>query len=360
MIRQWGLSLQVAFTFIGTVVGAGFATGREVLQFFTRFGHWGALLIATSTLLFVWLGAKMMLISARMQARSYEDMNKHLFGDRLGVWISHLMLIVLLGVNAVMLAGAGSLFSEHLNLGYQSGLLITMFACFLLLRKGMNAILTINSLVVPLMLLFTAVLVVDTLQSPGAGRWLVLETDVSPWAAWMSPILYAAFNLSMAQAVLVPLGAKIADPVVLRRGAWMGGLGIGGMLFAGHLALSAHMPGVQQFDIPMGDLARDLGPWIHWIFVFLIFMEIFTTLVSDIYGLTLQLRERIKVPTSLLTAVVLLFCFAAGQFGFGPLLSFLYPLFGMLSLGWLLLMGRDPGLPRQDRPQPPPGDSRAA
>ncbi|GIO16352.1 membrane protein [Cohnella xylanilytica] len=348
-MKRWGRSLQIAFTFIGTVVGAGFATGREVMQFFTRFGHWGGLMIAASTILFVWLGAKMMLLAADLKMRSYEDLNKHLFGDRMGTWVSHLMLIVLLGVNAVMLAGAGSIFSEHLSLSYQTGLLFTMFVCFLLLRKGMNAILTVNTIVVPVMIAFTAVLVVHTLQAPGSDRWLSLETDQSPWAAWMSPFLYAAFNLSMAQAVLVPLGASVADPVVLRRGAWLGGLGIGAMLLAGHVTLSSRMPGVQQFDIPMGGIAREVGPWVHYIYVFLIFMEIFTTLVADIYGLTLQLQERLNVTKAWLTFGVLMFCFAAGQFGFGPLLSTLYPLFGMLSLGWMLLIGRD----RKLRPRSP-------
>jgi uncharacterized membrane protein YkvI len=340
-MKEWGRSLQVGLTFIGTVVGAGFASGREVLQFFTRFGHWGALTIALSTLLFVWLGAKMMQIAADMKAKSYEDMNKRLFGERLGVWVSYGMLVILLGVNAVMLAGAGSIFAENLHLSYQSGLLVTMAACFLLLRKGLGAIMTINTIVVPVMLLFMALLLVETLQGPGAGNGLTLPTDSSPWAAWMSPFLYTAFNLSMSQAVLVPLGAEIGNPRTLRRGAWIGGVGIGLMLFAGHLTLSAHMPGIRQFDIPMGGVARDLGPWMHWIFVFLIFMEIFTTLVADIYGLTLQLHERIPVSRSLLTVVVLLACFLAGQFGFGPLLSTLYPIFGMLSLGWMFLIGRD-------------------
>lgn len=348
-MRRWGLSLQVAFTFIGTVVGAGFATGREVLQFFTRFGNWAAPMILVSTALFVWLGAKMMIMAAAMRARSYEDLNKHLFGPRAGVWISHLMLLVLLGVNAVMLAGAGSIFSEHLNLSYQSGLLLTMAACFILLRKGMNAIMTINTLVVPVMIVFTTVLVVETLRGPGADRWMTLPMELSPWAAILSPLLYGAFNLSMSQAVLVPLGARIGDPVILRRGAWMGGIGIGGMLLAGHLTLSSRMPGVAQFDIPMGGIAREIGPWIHWIFVFLIFMEIFTTLVADIYGLSLQLQERIKIPLSALVVIVLLLCFTAGQFGFGPLLTTLYPIFGMLSLGWLMLMSRD-----RARPVPPP------
>lgn len=340
-MRQWAKSIQVALVFIGTVVGAGFASGREVMQFFTRFGYWGPYLIIVSTLFFVWIGAKVMLLSAELKAKSYEDLNKYLFGEKAGLWVSHVMLIVLLGVNAVMLAGAGSVFSEHLNLSYQTGLIVTMFACFMLLRKGMNAILTINTFVVPLMIGFTAFLVFETLNSPSTGPWIMRPSELSPWAAWLSPFLYAAFNLSMSQAVLVPLGSSIGDAKLLRRGAWIGGIGIGLLLLAGHFALSARMPGIAQFDIPMGGIAREMGAWIHWIYVFLIFMEIFTTLVADIYGLTLQLHERTKASQWMLTLLLLLLCFLAGQLGFGPLLSTLYPMFGLLSLGWLFLISRD-------------------
>ncbi|MFC5405735.1 hypothetical protein [Cohnella soli] len=340
-MKQWALSIQVALVFIGTVVGAGFASGKEVMQFFTRFGYWGPLLIFVSTIFFVWIGAKVMLLAAKLQAKSYEDLNKHLFGERTGKWVSLLMLVILLGVNAVMLAGAGSIFSEHLNLSYQTGLIVTMFACFMLLRKGMNAILSINTFVVPLMIGFTAFLVVETLRQPVSGAWLTRESELSPWAALLSPFLYAAFNLSMSQAVLVPLGSAINNPVVLRRGAWLGGIGIGFMLLAGHLALSAKMPDIALFDIPMGGIALSLSAWLHWIYVLLIFMEIFTTLVADIFGLTLQLETRLKTSPWIITVALLLLCFLAGQFGFGPLLSALYPTFGLLSLGWLFLIGRD-------------------
>jgi uncharacterized membrane protein YkvI len=353
-MKTWFRSFQVAFTFIGTVVGAGFASGREVMQFFTRFGNWAPLLILLATLFFVWIGAKVMLLAADIKAKSYEDLNKHLFGDRIGRWVSHLMLFVLLAVNAVMLAGAGSIFSEHLNLSYQSGLIITMFACFLLLQKGMKSIMTINTLVVPIMIVFTAVLMIGTLRSPGTGHLVSLGEDVSPWAAWLSPFLYAAFNLSMSQAVLVPMGSTIGDPKVLRRGAWLGGIGIGLLLLAGHLTLAARMPGIAKFDIPMGGIALEFGTWIHWIYVFLIFMEIFTTLVADIFGLTLQIEERVHFSKSLITGFLLMLCFFVGQFGFGPLLSTLYPLFGMLSLGWLFLMGRDRALQGGLRPPSPP------
>ncbi|MGK0698137.1 hypothetical protein ACR3I8_00415 [Priestia flexa] len=32
-MTKWKLTLQVAATYIGTVVGAGFATGKEIVQF---------------------------------------------------------------------------------------------------------------------------------------------------------------------------------------------------------------------------------------------------------------------------------------------------------------------------------------
>lgn len=340
MWKRLGKVLQIASTYMGTIVGAGFATGQEILQFFTRFGYWGTFTIALSTVLFIWLGTKMMLIASEIRAKSYEDLNKSLFGDKYGRLISHFMLVVLLGVTAVMLAGAGTIFYEHWNISYQSGLLITIAACYFLLRKGMNAILTVNAIVVPIMLLFTALIMIDTFQTPGADKFYKLSSDYSIWAAWASPFLYTAFNLSMSQAVLVPLGSEIRDRKLIIAGSWVGGIGIGFMLLAGHIALSVHMPGIQQFAIPMGGIARQLGPSVQFIYIFIIFAEIFTTLIADIYGLTLQLHERLKWARSLIVLLILAICYVASQIGFGTLLSTLYPLFGLISFGWLILIIR--------------------
>ncbi|MFD0714089.1 hypothetical protein [Paenibacillus sp. GCM10027626] len=333
-------TIQVAFTYMGTIVGAGFATGQEILQFFTRFGYWGALAIILSTVLFIWLGAKMMLIASTIKAASYEAVNKELFGEQIGHWISMFMLVVLCGVSSVMLAGAGAIFTEHWNISYQTGLLLTLIACFLVLSKGMNAIMAVNSIVVPFMLIFTFIIIADTIRTPGADRWLLLSSDHSPIAAWASPFLYTAFNLSLSQAVLVPLGAQIADRKTIIRGAWLGGLGIGFMLLAGHIALSAHMPGITQFAIPMGGIARGLGSTVQWIYMILIFAEIFTTLIADIYGVALQLQDRISISRTWIVLAILTICYLVSQVGFGPLLSTLYPLFGAISIGWLVLLIR--------------------
>lgn len=330
--------LQVAFTYMGTVVGAGFATGQEILQFFTRFGNLAALTILLTTIFICWLGTKIMLLANEIQAASYEDLNRHLFGDRAGRWISLISMLNLFSVSAVMLAGAGSVFHEQLGIPYQLGLALTMGLAYVLLIRGISSILTVNTIVVPIMLLYTIIVVIVTAHTPMANNWLLLTSIESPLKMIAYAFLYIAGNLALAQAVLVPVGASIADRAVLRWGGYLGGAGIGFMLLAGHYALSAHMPGIMQYEIPMGQTVAMLGYTIQLLVIFIIFAEIFTTLLSDVYGLTLQIRQHTGWNQPLLIALVLTASYFISLIGFSTLLSILYPLFGLISLLWLSMM----------------------
>ncbi|MFI2858482.1 hypothetical protein ACH6EH_15335 [Paenibacillus sp. JSM ZJ436] len=326
--------LQIAFTYIGTIVGAGFATGREILQFFTQYGYLAVFTILLSTVLFIFLGSKMMTLSRAIGAASYEDLNRHLFGERFGSIISLIMLIILIGVNSIMLAGAGSVFMENLHFHYQTGLLITIAGSFLILRRGMSSILYMNSLVVPMMLMMSLLIVTKTATLPGADRFITMTGDHSLPSVWLAPLLYTAFNLVMAMPVLVPLGSQTGSTKVVRFGGILGGTGIGLMLISAHFALSARMPGISQFEIPMGSIAQQLGWYVQIVYVILIFLEIFSTFVANIYGITLQLQQRTTLHPRLITLTIMIICYLMSQFGFSSLLSILYPLFGILCLFW--------------------------
>ncbi|MEO3944219.1 hypothetical protein [Gorillibacterium sp. CAU 1737] len=334
-MRRLGQILQVAFTYVGTIVGAGFASGQEILQFFTRYGWPGSLSIALASVLFIWLGTRLMLLGYDTGAESYEDLNRHLLGPRLGSAFSLLQMGVLLGTSMVMVAGAGSLFHEQLGLHVQTGILLTLVLGYVVLRRGMNGILSINTVVVPFMLLYVTLIFVGTLPLPTAGNWLTQPADYPLLKTALAPLLYTAFNLSTAQAVLVPLGNAFADRKVLLYGGVLGGLLVGLMLFAGHIALSARMPGIVQFEIPMAQLIDRFGPLVQLIYSVVIFGEIFTTVVANVFGLSLQVKPRTRFSRPVILLGILLLCYGGAQFGFSSLLSLLYPLFGVLSLGWI-------------------------
>lgn len=344
-MRKLSLIMQVCFTYVGTVVGAGFATGQEILQFFTRYGWMATLTIGLASLLFVWLGIKLMLLANEVQAESYEDLNKVLFGPRIGEWISLFTLVTLFGVTTVMLAGAGSVFEEQFQLPYQLGLAITLMLSYWVLHQGMQAIVVVNSIVVPLMLCFSTIVVWHSSDLPGAGNWLRLTSDYALERIWFAPLLYTAFNLTMAQGVLVPLGAQVKDRSVLIWGGILGGAIIGIMLLGGHFALSAQMPGISQFDIPMARLIQKVGPIVQLLFICVIYGEIFTTFIADVYGLSLQIGQRTRLPRHWILIMILLLSYGVSQLGFKALLSTLYPLFGLISLAWMTML-----ICRRERP----------
>ncbi|MBP1989209.1 YkvI family membrane protein [Paenibacillus eucommiae] len=337
-MRTGSQIIRVAFTYMGTIVGAGFASGQEILQFFTRYGGVAVLTIVLSTAMFIGFGMKLMLMAHDLKAESYEDLNKALFGNKIGNGISLFTMVVLFGITTVMLAGGGTVFHEQLHFSYQTGLLVTLFLAYIVLSKGIQAIMTVNTVVVPIMLLFTLVIVIYTWNLPSSGIWLTQTSDDSVAKIWTAPFLYTAFNLATAQAVLVPMGSAIRNRSVLYWGGLLGGVGIGLLLLAAHYALSAQMPGIAQFEIPMGNIITKLGMAAQIAYLLVIYGEIFTTFIADAYGLCLQLQQRTKLPRQWILIFVLLSSYLVSQIGFKVLLSALYPLFGMVSVVWLVML----------------------
>lgn len=313
-------------------------SGREILTFFTQYGWVATITIGITSILFIWIGTKQMLLAYHTQSRSYEDLNRLLFGDRFGHFISQFMGIVLFGTICVMMAGAGSIFSEHLHLPYQFGLLVTMLLAFAILAAGIEAIVAVNMVIVPIMLLFTAIIVITSMSSPDAANWLILPNTVHPIKVWIAPFLYASLNLCMAQAVLVPLGANVHHPTILVRAGWIGGCLMALLLFAIHFSLSTQMPHIAQYEIPTAFLIYTLGPMVQFIFLVVIYSEIFTTLIADAYGLSSQLLQHLRIHPYLLIFLILAGGYGISQIGFSTLVSVLYPLFGIVSLAWMYML----------------------
>ncbi len=195
---------------MGTVVGAGFATGKEIVEFFSRFGLIGLFGILISGSLLIYLGSKLMRLAARTGAKSYQEFNEFLFGSFFGKVINFLTLIMLFGVCAVMLSGAGAIFSEQLNLPKSLGVLVTIGLSIFVLILGMKGLFVVNTFVVPAMISFCFILMLISIQFPNfTEQLLTIPVSNDGWKALVSPFSYTAFNLILAQAVLVPVAYEI-------------------------------------------------------------------------------------------------------------------------------------------------------
>ena len=76
------VTLQVAFTYIGALVGAGFASGQESLQFFTVFGANGIIGAVFSGLLFGLFGLLVIKITSREKMSNYGQLLQYLLVEK--------------------------------------------------------------------------------------------------------------------------------------------------------------------------------------------------------------------------------------------------------------------------------------
>lgn len=340
-MSHWRQTLYVALTMVGTVVGAGFATGQEIAHFFSRYGSIALWTIGLSTAGFMWVGTKMMTYAHDDRLTSFAQFNVRLFGKKWGGMFTVIFFLTLFGVSTVMLAGTGAIVSEHAHLPMGVGIAITVVLAYVFIRKGLLGVMTINVIVVPLMLLF-ALGLFYWMWVTSATPWTTLSTAPmvvsSPWRAGWAALSYVAFNLATAQAILIPLGATIANRQVIRVGGVLGGLLLGGLLWIGHATLTLGGNMLFLYEIPFGKLAQRGGSFFYVLYLTVVFAEIITTFVANVYGLTAYASHRWHWRYPVVLVGVLLLCTGGSFVGFKTLLGILYPFFGAISVLWLLVL----------------------
>jgi uncharacterized membrane protein YkvI len=249
-----------------------------------------------------------------------------------------LVSLMLFGVTTAMMSGTGALFEEQLGISFHVGVILTAFFSFIVMLKGMDGILSVNTLVVPLMFLFMLLVAFHAWKNGDLSSLLVL--DLKPKShLWLgSAVVYVAFNLVMMQAVLVPLGAQVEDEQTIRRGGWIGGLGLGFMLLSCNAAMQLHWHEVSRLKIPMAFVINTLGAGTKYFFLALMWAEIFTTLIGNVYGLTTNLRRVVPFRERTIMGFIFVLAYMFSLFGFPTLVHFLYPLFGYCGLVLFLFL----------------------
>lgn len=334
MKKQGVSTLKVAATYIGTIVGAGFATGQEVLQFFSRFGFAGITGILLTTVLFIIFGYIIMDLGDELNAKSHLEIIKHTSGKFLGTIIDLIVTFFLFGALTAMLAGTGALFSQQFNIPSISGNILMAVITALTVLTGINGVINSISYVVPFLL--TSVIGISlfaifktppdlSTMPPLTGEESGLITN---WI--MAAILYTSYNTIISVAVLGPLGVKAQNKKAIVNGAIFGGLGLGIGSIMIYLAISGSILEIAELEVPMTYIAGKISPVIQIIYAVILIAEVYTTAVGSLYGFAARIVDSDKSPVRSKTIIVgtTILAFFASLLGFSNLVKYLYPLVG--------------------------------
>jgi len=121
--------IKIAAAWVGVTVGAGFASGQEILQFFVSFGRIGLVGVVVATLGFMFLTMALAVMGQRLAATSHKEVALKLMGPHLGRVFDWAITVFLFAVTVVMVAGGGSLLHQWLGLPVLWGRAVSTCKC---------------------------------------------------------------------------------------------------------------------------------------------------------------------------------------------------------------------------------------
>ena len=326
----WG---KLASIYIGTVIGAGFASGQEIIYFFSVFGVKGIWGIMIATVLFSIIGAVVLNRVHNRKIKSYEDFIFPIFGKKLGKVIEIIITLFLLTGFCVMLAGSGAVFSQQFNLSYNIGIYTMSIATFLTFIFSVRGIAAVNTVLVPILLVGIVSIGSMVILKEGFSLSNYQGADITSTGNWVtSAFLYVSYNSISAIVIMTSLFTIIPNNKTAIKGGVFGGIGLGVLASFILIPTLIKYTDIQGLEIPMIKIADIIGSQGGIVYSFVLWFSMFTTAVSNGYGCIKRLSYIFKIKPNIMACMFCILTMPLAKIGFANLVSTLYPLFGYLGL----------------------------
>jgi len=331
-----GKILKMASAFIGIIVGAGFASGKEVLIYFTSFGTLGTIGAIISTALFAYLGMTLTRLGSRLRTTSHKEVIYKISGRYLGLIVDYIIIFTLFGVGVVMIAGAGSNLNQQFGVAPFIGSLLLVVLIFLTAMLSVDKVVAVIGSITPFLILTTVIVAVyslvtmDTSFSVLNPVALDVKTPLPNW--FVASINYVSFNIAVGASMALVMGGTEKDEKAAAWGGLIGGLSLGLLIVLSHLAIFSKVDVVSDYDLPMLKIVSDLSPAFGVFMSLILFGMIFNTAISMFFAFGSRFMVAGSKKFKVFIVLSLAIGFVASFVGFTDLVEFFYPTIGYLGL----------------------------
>jgi len=332
--RLLQLYLVTPAVFCSVIMGGGYGTGREVVEYFTRLGPVAGLLaIATAAVAFFLVLFATFEIARRNDAHDYRTLFRHLLGSYWWLYeVLYLLLFVL--VIGVIAAAVQTLVEDQLGMPGRPGVVLLFLLVVIITLWGRTAIERLltawAAIMFAVFFVYLATMGVDLERFDGA----LSERD-----ALSSGLLYAGYNIAVFPVLLFTVrglqsSAEAAGSALLTSVA----ICLPAVLF--HLSYLKGLPSVLNQSLPNYWMIETYG---SAVLLSLFTVALIGTLVETASGLVQGFIERLEysraqklgLAPKLLVSIVLMICGGmAAELGIVTLIASGY---SAMAIGFLLV-----------------------
>ena len=330
--------LRYAGTYIGAVIGSGFASGQEPLQFFASYGYWGILGAILVIILFARYGYLFMAAGYKLQASTHQPVLNYLCGNVVGRIFDWILTFFLFGVLAIMISGGGAALNQYFGINLMVGKVIITILAVGTILFGFQSALSALGFLSTAIIVGTIAISVGTVAGnvPGITKagdvigGLELPQATPFWL--LSVFIYVSYCVLPVLSACATIGHGEKDPRIIKKSAVIGGGALGVAVLFMVLALLSRIQDVAGYEIPFLEIARQMHPAIGFIFTLILLAAIYTTTVPILYGFSIRFAKEGTLRFTVVTVIASVVAFIAGMFPFSTLVGTVYPLLGYIGM----------------------------
>lgn len=327
-------TVKIGFAYVGVVVGAGFSTGQEVMQFFTEYGLWAYIGVLISGVILGFIGRQVAKIGTAFDAENHESTLAYLFGKYVGRIVDYILVFFLFGISVTMIAGAGSAFHESYGIPTWLGSLIMVIAIYITLLMDFNKIVRALSVVTPFLIILVIV-IAGVYLFKGQVPFNQINAEMpktSPlWGIIMGTV-YGGLAFAVGFSTIVAIGGDASRRRVSGAGAMFGGIIYTILLALITFALQTEFPAIKEAAIPTLTLANGIHPIVTIVLSIVMLAVMYNTILGLLYSFAARFTTPYSKKYHILIVIMMLVAYGLSFVGFSSLINFLYPTMGVIGL----------------------------
>ncbi len=325
--------LKVVFVIIGTLIGAGFASGQEVYLFFFSYGMKGLIGILISSIIIGVVIYSTFNILNKYKINTYKDFLNILIpkNTKLKIIANFIINIFILITFFIMIAGFGAYFEQEIGINRLVGSLILAIITFIVFMTSIKGVVKVNELIVPILIGFIFIIGIISIKNIHILNLenYVIRTNYTNFA--LSAVLYSSYNSILLIPVLITLNNYVKNKKQIFYISFISAIVTILLSVIIFLLLVRVDVDISKLEMPVVYVVSNMFKILRYIYGVIILGSIFTTAIS--LGVSfLQNMAKNKKGYTQISIIMCITSVIISKFGFSNLVSLLYPIFGYLGL----------------------------
>lgn len=325
--------LKIAFMYTATIIGAGFASGQEIVQFFSGYFKGGYYGIITAGILFAIIGGLVLDKVYRGRIRNYQEFIFPSVGWFMG-WVMEIASTVfMISVFCVMMAGMGNIVEEKLGIPMIYGIVIMAVFCMIVVLTDIKGIVSLSAIVTPVMIfgiIFIGIYIILCRDTAVFNVMDVVKSSTDNW--FFSAILYVSYNSIIAINVMCSLLPYMKTRRTGIYGGILGGVFLCSVALILNTAIMLFAPGSLAHELPVMEIVKKYGGVASILYTVVLWLAMFLSAATSGYCFIGKISSRVKINTKIIAAVICALVIPLSSMGFSKLIATIYPIFGYIGL----------------------------